>query len=225
MESGDVMTALVSCVMPTCDRRRFVPDAIENFLLQTYADRELVDRRRRARPGRRPGARRSDGSATCGSTGELSTGAKRNLACRARRGDHRALGRRRLVGAGAGRGPGRRAARDAAPTCAGSATCCSTSRRPTGAGATGTRRARPALGGRRDDVLPARAVGARTRSPTSARARTPSSCGRGRGLACTRSTATTCTSRPSTAANTSAKRTSGRRWTSVPVADDPGRPR
>jgi len=33
---------LVSCVMPTFDRRRFVPDAIENFRLQTYADRELI---------------------------------------------------------------------------------------------------------------------------------------------------------------------------------------
>jgi glycosyltransferase involved in cell wall biosynthesis len=36
------MSRLVSCVMPTADRRRFVPNAIENFLLQTYPRCELV---------------------------------------------------------------------------------------------------------------------------------------------------------------------------------------
>ena len=33
---------LVSCIMPTADRRRFVPQAIRNFLAQDYAERELV---------------------------------------------------------------------------------------------------------------------------------------------------------------------------------------
>src|SRR3954469_23264052 len=37
-----LVDVFVSCVMPTFNRRRFVPDAIENFRLQTYADRELV---------------------------------------------------------------------------------------------------------------------------------------------------------------------------------------
>lgn len=33
---------LVSCIMPTADRRRFVPLAIQNFLQQDYTNRELV---------------------------------------------------------------------------------------------------------------------------------------------------------------------------------------
>src|SRR5437868_4002655 len=33
---------LVSCLMPTADRRRFVPQAIAYFLRQDYAERELV---------------------------------------------------------------------------------------------------------------------------------------------------------------------------------------
>ena len=33
---------LVSCVMPTADRRRFVPQAIGYFLAQDYPNRELV---------------------------------------------------------------------------------------------------------------------------------------------------------------------------------------
>src|SRR6476661_192224 len=33
---------LVSCIMPTADRRRFVPLAIQNFLQQDYPNRELV---------------------------------------------------------------------------------------------------------------------------------------------------------------------------------------
>lgn len=33
---------LVSCLMPTCDRRRFVPAAIQSFLRQDYEPRELV---------------------------------------------------------------------------------------------------------------------------------------------------------------------------------------
>src|SRR5919202_1010856 len=33
---------LVSCIMPTCNRRRFVPLAVEYFLRQDYANRELI---------------------------------------------------------------------------------------------------------------------------------------------------------------------------------------
>jgi glycosyltransferase involved in cell wall biosynthesis len=33
---------LVSCIMPTCNRRAFVPQAIQYFLRQDYADRELI---------------------------------------------------------------------------------------------------------------------------------------------------------------------------------------
>ncbi|HXA86000.1 MAG TPA: glycosyltransferase, partial [Candidatus Dormibacteraeota bacterium] len=33
---------LVSCIMPTADRRRFAPLAIQNFLQQDYPNRELV---------------------------------------------------------------------------------------------------------------------------------------------------------------------------------------
>ncbi len=33
---------LVSCIMPTADRRRFVPQAIRRFLGQDYPSRELV---------------------------------------------------------------------------------------------------------------------------------------------------------------------------------------
>src|SRR4051794_21540808 len=34
--------ALVSCIMPTVDRRRFVPQAIRCFLAQDYSHKELV---------------------------------------------------------------------------------------------------------------------------------------------------------------------------------------
>lgn len=33
---------MVSCIMPTANRRAFVPAAIEMFLRQTYADKELI---------------------------------------------------------------------------------------------------------------------------------------------------------------------------------------
>jgi glycosyltransferase involved in cell wall biosynthesis len=75
---------LISCIMPTRDRALFVPQAIAYFLRQDYPNRELIviddgdeqpgipdDRRiRYLRPIRR-----------------LSIGAKRNLACRAARGE------------------------------------------------------------------------------------------------------------------------------------------
>jgi glycosyltransferase involved in cell wall biosynthesis len=77
---------LVSCIMPTCDRRAFLGRAIAQFLAQDYADRELIviddgadriadlvpadSRIRLLRAERR-----------------LPVGAKRNLACEAARGD------------------------------------------------------------------------------------------------------------------------------------------
>src|SRR6266851_2559581 len=33
---------LVSCIMPTANRRRFVPEALRLFLLQDYSEKELV---------------------------------------------------------------------------------------------------------------------------------------------------------------------------------------
>jgi glycosyltransferase involved in cell wall biosynthesis len=33
---------LVSCIMPTCDRRRFLPAAIRYFLRQDFPNKELV---------------------------------------------------------------------------------------------------------------------------------------------------------------------------------------
>ena len=33
---------LVSCIMPTADRRRFVPRAVHQFLAQDYPNKELV---------------------------------------------------------------------------------------------------------------------------------------------------------------------------------------
>lgn len=40
--AGEGEAPLVSCLMPTANRRRFVPRAIEHFLRQTYPARELV---------------------------------------------------------------------------------------------------------------------------------------------------------------------------------------
>ena len=37
-----VSSPLVSCIMPTCDRRTFVPQAIAYFLRQEYTPRELI---------------------------------------------------------------------------------------------------------------------------------------------------------------------------------------
>ena len=41
-DAGDAHLPLVSCLMPTADRRRFVPRAIEHFLRQDHPHRELV---------------------------------------------------------------------------------------------------------------------------------------------------------------------------------------
>ncbi|MFL5542866.1 MAG: glycosyltransferase, partial [Longimicrobiaceae bacterium] len=77
---------LVSCLMPTADRRRFVPRAIELFLRQDYAARELVivDDGRDAVEDLVPADPRiryvrAERSATLG--------AKRNLACSLARGE------------------------------------------------------------------------------------------------------------------------------------------
>lgn len=36
------MDPFVSCIMPTYDRRRFVPQAIKYFLRQDYSNKELA---------------------------------------------------------------------------------------------------------------------------------------------------------------------------------------
>ena len=76
---------LVSCVMPTFDRRRFVPGAIDCYRAQTYQHRELVI----LDDGTDPIADLVPDDPTIRYirlTGRLSTGAKRNSACRAARG-------------------------------------------------------------------------------------------------------------------------------------------
>src|SRR5262245_2838278 len=40
--TAGVRTMKVSCIMPTANRRRFVPSAIRYFVTQDYADKELV---------------------------------------------------------------------------------------------------------------------------------------------------------------------------------------
>jgi hypothetical protein len=82
----DVSGPLVSCIMPTADRRTFIPQALRHFMRQGYANRELIilddgtdpvgdlipqdDRIRYVRMQRR-----------------LSMGAKHNMACELARGD------------------------------------------------------------------------------------------------------------------------------------------
>lgn len=39
---GRHLSPLVSCIMPTFNRRRFLPQAINNFLNQTYENKELI---------------------------------------------------------------------------------------------------------------------------------------------------------------------------------------
>src|SRR5512137_1714402 len=71
---------IVSCIMPTCNRRKFVPRAIQYFLRQDYPFRELIvvddgtDGVRDLIPG--------DGRIRYIRIGKkLTIGAKRNLAC------------------------------------------------------------------------------------------------------------------------------------------------
>lgn len=77
---------LVSCIMPTADRRAFVAQAVAYFRRQTYARRELIVVDDGADPV-------TDLVPPCDDlrylrlTGRRSVGAKRNLACEAARGD------------------------------------------------------------------------------------------------------------------------------------------
>src|ERR1700730_5261279 len=41
-DESDMITPLVSCIMPTYNRRPIIPHAIDYFLRQTYAHRELI---------------------------------------------------------------------------------------------------------------------------------------------------------------------------------------
>ncbi|MGA7201112.1 MAG: glycosyltransferase [Candidatus Cybelea sp.] len=76
----------VSCIMPTANRRRFIPATIEMFLAQDYSNKELVvvddgsDRVENIVPNH-PRIR------YIGLERRLPLGAKRNLACEAARGD------------------------------------------------------------------------------------------------------------------------------------------
>jgi glycosyltransferase involved in cell wall biosynthesis len=79
-------SSLVSCAMPTFNRRRFVPEAIECYQAQTYPYRELVI----VDDGTDPVADLVPDDPTIRYLrldGRLSTGAKRNAACRAARGE------------------------------------------------------------------------------------------------------------------------------------------
>jgi glycosyltransferase involved in cell wall biosynthesis len=78
--------ALVSCIMPTANRRGFVPEAIRQFLAQDYANRELiiVDDGQDSIADLIP----SDASIRyCRLQGKSTLGAKRNLAVEMARGD------------------------------------------------------------------------------------------------------------------------------------------
>ena len=80
------MPPLVSCLMPTCNRRPFVGRAVAQFLAQDYPDRELIvvddgsDRIADLMPAD-PRVR------LLRSEHRLAVGAKRNLACEAAHGD------------------------------------------------------------------------------------------------------------------------------------------
>lgn len=77
---------LVSCVMPTADRRCFVPRAIAQFLAQDYADRELLVLDDGA--DRVPDLMRDDPRVRyMPLERRIVLGEKRNLACRHARGD------------------------------------------------------------------------------------------------------------------------------------------
>lgn len=77
---------LVSCIMPTADRRAFVPDAIRRFLAQDYPNRELiiVDDGRDSIADLIPP---DMAIRYCRPSAKLPVGAKRNLAVEMARGD------------------------------------------------------------------------------------------------------------------------------------------
>ncbi len=188
---------LVSCVMPTFDRRRFVPDAIDGFWSQTYPDRELVI----VDDGTDPIADLVPDDPMIRYVRldqRLKTGAKRNAACRAARGDvivhwddddwssPRSAPRCRV-------GAARQWRRRVRPSR--SNTVLRTGDRPWVA--LPVPGASPSVGGWRDDVLSV-SLWKLSRSRTSARGKTPSSCGQARSGSSTRSTASTFTSPPFT---------------------------
>jgi glycosyltransferase involved in cell wall biosynthesis len=73
-------TPLVSCIMPTSNRRRFVPQAVEYFLRQDYPHRELII----VDDGAEPVAdliASDEAIRYIHLTGKHSIGAKRNIAC------------------------------------------------------------------------------------------------------------------------------------------------
>jgi glycosyltransferase involved in cell wall biosynthesis len=77
---------LVSCIMPTYNRRRFVPQAIKYFLQQDYPNRELIV----VDDGTEPAGDLLPQNPSIRYTRlptKQSIGAKRNLACQAARGD------------------------------------------------------------------------------------------------------------------------------------------
>src|SRR5262249_24399824 len=84
--SDAVVQPLVSCIMPTADRRRFVPHAIRCFLAQEYAEKELliVDDGADAIADLVPNDERMRDSRQ---EGKRAGGAKRNFACREARGE------------------------------------------------------------------------------------------------------------------------------------------
>ncbi|HEY3499379.1 MAG TPA: glycosyltransferase family 2 protein, partial [Polyangiaceae bacterium] len=87
-EHGAVRSSpLVTCIMPTADRRQFVPLAIQSFLAQDYAERELVivDDGREAVDDLVPQDARVRYLRL---EGRKSIGEKRNLACAAARGHY-----------------------------------------------------------------------------------------------------------------------------------------
>lgn len=78
---------LVSCIMPTCDRRRFVPLAIRHFLAQDYPNRELIIVDDGADPVADLVPLWDARIRYLRLEGRQSVGAKRNLACREARGE------------------------------------------------------------------------------------------------------------------------------------------
>ena len=86
--SGGAATPLVSCIMPTCDRRRFVPQAIA-LLPRAGLPAPRARRRRRRRRCDRATACRDDPRIryVCADRQAPTIGAKRNVACAHARGD------------------------------------------------------------------------------------------------------------------------------------------
>ena len=81
-----VAPVLVSCIMPTCNRRRFVPQALRSFFAQDYPDKELIVVDDGSDPVRDLIADHAS-IRYVRSAGRSSIGTKRNLACELARGD------------------------------------------------------------------------------------------------------------------------------------------